>query len=157
MYPLQGCRGYMLEQVIVIIFSFQVSNSLHHLIWWWLSVEYKLVQNIKYIFLIIFASNYRIRRCPVPCKFGKILVVDHFVEKNYIENLRIWNYFKKDFLNFSFHYVRYCNHPVTFLKIFLISLLLQALNEVSISKIFLVFFFYIWSFKVDSIFIIIRI
>ena len=32
---------------------------------------------------------YRIRCCPVPlclvpCKFGKILVVDNFVEKNYI-------------------------------------------------------------------------
>ena len=49
-----------------------------------------------------------------PCKFGKILVVDHFVEKIYIENFRIKNYFKKDFLNFSFHYVRYCNHLVTF-------------------------------------------
>ena len=52
---------------------------------------------------------------PPPCKFGKILVVDHFVEKNYIEIFRIRNYFKKDFLNFSFHYVRYCNHLVTFL------------------------------------------
>ena len=51
-----------------------------------------------------------------PCKFGKILVVDKFVEKNYIENFRIRNYFKKDFLNFSFHYVRYCNHLVTFLE-----------------------------------------
>ena len=36
-----------------------------------------------------FYFMYRIRRCPVPpfvssppCKFGKILVVDHFVEKN---------------------------------------------------------------------------
>ena len=51
-----------------------------------------------------------------PRKFGKILVVDNFVEKNYIENFRIRNYFKKDFLNFSFHYVRYCNHLVTFLE-----------------------------------------
>ena len=53
---------------------------------------------------------------PPPCKFGKILVVDHFVEKNYIENFRIWNYFIKDFLNFSFHYIRYCNHLVTFME-----------------------------------------
>ena len=53
---------------------------------------------------------------PLPCKYGKILVVDHFVEKNYIENFRIRSYFKKDFLNFSFHYVRYCNHLVTFLE-----------------------------------------
>ena len=35
----------------------------------------------------IFKCIYRIRRCPVPlclvpCKFGKILVIDHFVEKN---------------------------------------------------------------------------
>ena len=42
-------------------------------------------------------------------------------------------------------------------KIFLISLLLQAFNEVSQINIFLVFFFYIWSSKVISIFIIIRI
>ena len=48
-----------------------------------------------------------------PCKFGKILVVDHF-----IENFRIKNYFKKDFLNFSYHYVRYCNNLVTFLEKF---------------------------------------
>ena len=41
-----------------------------------------------------------------------------------------------------------------FLKIFLINLLLQALNEVSLSNIFLVFFCYIWSSKVNSIFII---
>ena len=53
-----------------------------------------------------------------PCKFGKILVVYNFVEKNYIENFRIWNYFNKDFLNFSFHYVRYCNHLVTSLEKF---------------------------------------
>ena len=43
--------------VIVIIFALQVSNSLHHFIWWWLSVEYNLVQNIKYIFNC-FRSNY---------------------------------------------------------------------------------------------------
>ena len=41
-----------------------------------------------------------------------------------------------------------------FLKNFLIILLLQSLNEVSQSNIFFVFF-YIWSFKVNSIFIII--
>ena len=37
---------------------FAISNSLHHFIWWWLSVEYKLVQNIKYVSLIVFTSNY---------------------------------------------------------------------------------------------------
>ena len=42
------------------------------------------------------------------------------------------------------------------MEIFLISLLLEALNEVSLGKFFLVFFFYIWLSKVDSIFIIIR-
>ena len=86
-------------------------------------------------------------RCPVPplclvppCKFGKILVVDNFVEKNYIENFRIRNYFKKDFLNFSFHYVRYCNHLVTFSeKISHQFSFFQALNEVNQSNIFLVF------------------
>ena len=40
------------------------------------------------------------------------------LKKIYIENFRIRNYFKKDFLNFSFHYVRYCNHLVTFLEKF---------------------------------------
>ena len=75
------------------------------------------------------------------CKFGKILVVDNFVEKNYIEIFRIRNYFKKDFLNFSFHYVRYCNHLVTFLeKNSHQFAFYQALNEVSQSIIFLVFF-----------------
>ena len=79
---------------------------------------------------------------PPPCKFGKILVVDNFVEKNYFENFRIRNYFKKDFLNFSFHYVRYCNHLVTFLEKIShqFALIFQALNEVSQSNIFLVFF-----------------
>ena len=42
-------------------------------------------------------------------------------------------------------------------KMFIISLLLQTLNEVSQSNIIFVFFLYIWSFKVNSIFIIIRI
>ena len=77
-----------------------------------------------------------------PCKFGKILVVDNFVEKNYFENFRIRNYLKKDFLNFSFHYIRYCNHLVTFLEKIShqFALIFQALNEVSQSNIFLVFF-----------------
>ena len=77
-----------------------------------------------------------------PCKFGKILVIDNFVEKNYFENFRIRNYFKKDFFNFSFHYVRYCNHLVTFLEKIShqFALIFQALNEVSQSNIFLVFF-----------------
>ena len=36
---------------------FQVSNSLPYFIQWWLSVECKLVQNIKHITWIIFSSN----------------------------------------------------------------------------------------------------
>ena len=51
------------------------------------------------------------------------------LKKINIENFRIRNYFKKDFLNFSFHYVRCCNHPVTFFKKnFLIRLLFFKLS-----------------------------
>ena len=58
-----------------------------------------------------------------------------------------------------FLFIRYDTAIIQLLfwKNFLISLLLQAPNEVSQSNIFLVFFFYIWSSKVNSIFIIIRI
>ena len=88
-------------------------------------------------------NEYRIRRCPVPppltsppVSLGKSWSLTISLKKIYIENFRIRNYFKKDFLNFSFHYVRYCNHLVTFFeKKFLISLLLQALNQVSQSNI----------------------
>ena len=64
----------------------------------------------------------------------------------------------KDFLNFSF-FIRYKTAIIKqsfsyFFAKFLISLLLQILNEVSQSNIFLVFFLHIWSFKVNSIFII---
>ena len=37
--------------------------------------------------------------CLVPCKFVKILVVDNFVGKNYIEIFWIRNYFKKIFFS----------------------------------------------------------
>ena len=68
-------------------------------------------------------NKYRIRRCPVPLclvpppvSLGKSWSLTISLKKNYIENFRIRNYFKKDFLNFSFHYVRYYNHLVTFLE-----------------------------------------
>ena len=44
------------------------------------------------------------------------------------------------------------NHLVTYLKIFHHQLAFEILNEVSQSNIFLVFFLYIWSFKVNRIF-----
>ena len=37
--------------------AFPVLNSLPYLIWWWISVECKLFQNIKHIVLIIISSN----------------------------------------------------------------------------------------------------
>ena len=49
---------------------------------------------------------YRIRRCPVPpVSLGKSWSLTISLKKNYIQNFRIRNYFKKDFLNFSFHNV----------------------------------------------------
>ena len=78
---------------------------------------------------------------PPPVSLGKSWSLTISLKKNYIENFRIWNYFIKDFLNFSFHYVRYCNHLVTFLEKFSYQFtFFQALNEVSQSNIFLVFF-----------------
>ena len=93
-----------------------------------------------------------------PCKFGKILVVDNFVEKIILKILELEITSKKIFIYFSFHYVRYCNHLVTFLgKNYHQFAFFQALNEVSQSNIFLVFFCYIWSSRFNRIFIIIRI
>ena len=63
-----------------------------------------------------------------PASFGKSWSLTILFKKNYIENFRIRNYFTKDFLNFSFHYVQYCNHLVTFWKNFLISLLFFKLS-----------------------------
>ena len=87
-------------------------------------------------------ENYIIRRYPVPpVSFGKSWSLTISLKKNYIENFRIKNYFKKIFFNFSFHYVRYCNHLVTFFENFSHQFVFfQALNEVSQSNIFLVFF-----------------
>ena len=82
------------------------------------------------------------------------------LKKIYIENFIIRNYFKKDFLNFfSLGTISQSsnNHPVTFIEKFTHQFVFQALNEVSQSNIFLVFFIYFWSSKVNSIFIIIRI
>ena len=78
--------------------------------------------------------------------------------KNYIENFSIRNYLKKDILNFLFSLDTIPQSFSYFFKIKnLINLLLQALIEVSQSNIFFVFFFYTWSFKFNSIFIVIRI
>ena len=118
--------------------------------------------------------DYRIRRCPVPsplsspqCKFDKILVVGKIIEQNFILKILVLEITsKKIFLIFLF--IRYDTAIIKqtssyiFWKKFFISLLLQALNEVNQSNIFLVFlvflvfFLYIWSFKVNRIFIIIR-
>ena len=79
-----------------------------------------------------------------PVGLGKSWSLTISLKKNYIQNFRIRNYFKKDFLNLSFHNVRYCNHLVTFLeKISHQFAFFQALNEVSQSNIFLVFFFHL--------------
>ena len=37
--------------------AFAVSHLLSNFIWWWLFVEYKLVQNIKVYTWIVFAGN----------------------------------------------------------------------------------------------------
>ena len=92
-----------------------------------------------------------------PCKFGKISVVGNFIEQNFILKifaLKINS--RKIFLIFLF--IRYDTAIIQLLlwKIFLMSLLLQDINEVRKSNIFL-FFLYIWSFRVNSIFNIIRI
>ena len=50
------------------------------------------------MFLSYSKNKYRVRRCLVSCKFGKILVVGNFIKQNF----SIRNYFKKDLLNFSF-------------------------------------------------------
>ena len=79
-----------------------------------------------------------------------------YLTKFYIENFSIINCIKKDLLNFLFIRYDFAIIQLLFWRTFLISLFLQALSKVSQGNIF-VFFFYIWSFKVNSIFIIIRI
>ena len=105
------------------------------------------ISNFKIIIILI--SIYRIRRCPVPpplssppVSMEKSWSLTISLKKIILKILELEITSKKKFLNFSFHYVRYCNHIITFLEIkFLISLLFfQALNEVSQSNIFLVFF-----------------
>ena len=106
-------------------------------------------------------NNYRIRRCLVPplylipCEFGKIRSRQFHLTKLYIEHFNIKNYFKIILLNFLF--IWYDTAIISyFSKHFPHLLAFVIFNEVNLSNIFLVFFFYIWSFKVDSIFIIIR-
>ena len=72
---------------------------------------------------------------------------------NFIENISILNYFKKEFLIFLF--IRYDTAIIQLLfEKFPHQLAFVNFNEVSQSNIFLVFFFlYIWSSKVNSIFI----
>ena len=73
---------------------------------------------------------------PPPVSLAKSWSFTILLKKNYIENFRIRNYFKKDFLNFSFHYVQYFNHLVTFLEKIPHQFALQALTQVSQSNIF---------------------
>ena len=96
---------------------------------------------------------YIIRCCPVPCKFGKILVVRKIIHQNF----SIWNYFIKIFIIFLF--TRYETTIIKqsfscFFENFPNLFAFVSLNEVSQSNIFLVFFLYIWLFKVNSNFII---
>ena len=97
-------------------------------------------------------SVYRIRRCPVsPISFAKSWSLTIWLKKFIFKILGLEINSRKIFLFFLF--IRYDTTIIQFFFIFLISLLLQTLNEVSQSNIF-VFFFYIWSSKVNNIFII---
>ena len=89
-----------------------------------------------------------------PCKFGKLLIVRNFIEQNFkLKALILEITSRKIFLIILFMWYHITIIQLLFLKILLISLLLQALNEVYNSYIFLVFFLYTWSSKVNSIFI----
>ena len=90
-----------------------------------------------------------------PCKFGKILVVGNFIEQNFILKILVLEIPSKK-ISLIFLFTRYETAIIIqlssyFLKMFLISFILKALNEVSQSNII---FLCIWSFKVNSIFII---
>ena len=92
-----------------------------------------------------------------PVSLGKSWSLTISLNKNYIQNFRIRNYFKKDFLNFSFHNVRYCNHLVTFLEkishqFAFFKLSMKLARAISFSSSF-----FIWLFKINRIYIIIRI
>ena len=90
-----------------------------------------------------------------PCNFGKILVVGYFIEQNFILKILVLEIILRK-ISLIFLFIRYDTTIIQLLfwKNFLISLLLQALNEIIQSNIFLVFFFYTRSFKVNSIYII---
>ena len=112
--------------------------------------------------------KYRIRLCPffplssTPVSMVKKMVVGKFIKQNFILKILVLEITSKKIL-LIFLFIRYDTAIIKqsssyFLgKNFLISLILQALNEVSQSNIFLVFFLYIWLFKVNSILIIIGI
>ena len=111
-------------------------------------------------------EQYRIRRCPVPpplsspppCNFGKILVVDNFVEKKIIlKILELEITSKKIFLIFLFTMYDTAIILLLFWKKFLISLLFIKLSMKLARAISFSSSFFIWLFKINRIYIIIRI
>ena len=113
----------------------------------------------SYIWTTVFDVIQSPPLCLVLCKFDKILVVGNFIEQNFILKILVLEITsRKIFLIFLS--IRYDTaiiiQSTIFWKFFLISLLSQALNVVSLNNIFLVFFLYIQSLKVNSNLIIIR-
>ena len=80
--------------------------------------KYGLEDLIAYIVAVLYMTLSSPPLSSPPVSLAKSWSLAISLKKIYIENFRIRNYFKKDFLNFSFHYVRYCNHLVTFLEKF---------------------------------------
>ena len=94
-----------------------------------------------------------------PCKFCKILVVGNFFEQNFILEILVLEITsRKVFYFFIWYDTAVIKQSSSyFSKNFPHLFAFASPNEVSQRNIFFVFFFYIWSSKVNSIFIIIRI
>ena len=108
------------------------------------------IKSLNIGMILIFITVFDVFQSPVSLTKSWSLATS--LNKYLIKNLVLEITSRKIFLIFLFIKYRYRNHPVNFLKILFISLLLQAINEVSQDNIFLVFFLYIWSSKVNSIF-----
>ena len=113
---------FIIYVVNVIINFMLIVNFLFEYICWIKSL--KFLNYLINLILFYFDNYFFIRRCPVPplssppVSLGKSWSLTILLKKIYNENFRYRNYFKKNFLNFSFHYVRYWNHLVTFLEKF---------------------------------------
>ena len=144
---------------IIIINVASLLSRIHYIYeqsihWYFFDI---LIAKVTYCLLFYNITVFDVVQLPFVyslCKFSKILVVGNLNEQKFIFKILVLEFTTRKifWIFFSLGTIQQSSksHSVTFLKKFHHQLAFVIFNGVSQSNIFLVFFLYIWSFKVKQ-------